>query len=88
VIAETELRDIRADFRHDPRDLVAKHGGCREYRVGGEEHVSVTQSGGLYVDQNFAAYWLSDVHVLEIEWTTDCVYDKRLHVCPPYVNLI
>ena len=82
MIADTELRDIRADFRHDPRDLVAKHGGCREYRVGGEEHVSVAQPGGLYVDQNFAAYWLSDVHVLEIEWTTDCVYDKRLHVCP------
>jgi hypothetical protein len=86
VIADTELGDIWADFRHDPRDLVAKHGGCREYRVGGEEHVSVTQPGGLYVDQNFAAYWLSDVHVLEIEWTTDCVYDKRLHVCPPYVR--
>src|ERR1700732_937656 len=49
-----------------------------------KEPVSVTQPGGLYVDQNFAAYWLSDVHVLEIEWTTDCVYDKRLHVCPPY----
>jgi hypothetical protein len=86
MIADTELRDVGADFRHDPRDLVAKHGGCREYRVGGEEHVSVTQPGGTYVDQNFAAYWLSDVHVLEIERTADCVYDKRFHVRPPYVR--
>jgi len=86
VIADTELGDIWADFRHDPRDLVAKHGGCREYGVGGEEHVSVAQPGGPYVDQNFAAYWPSDVHVLEIEWTADCVYDKRFHVRPPYVQ--
>jgi hypothetical protein len=86
VISDTELGDICADFRNDPRDLVAKHGGCREYRVTGEEHVSVAQPGGPYVDQNFAAYWPSDVHVLEIEWTADCVYDKRFHVRPPYVR--
>ena len=46
----------------------------------------VAQPGGPYVDQNFAAYWPGDVHVLEIEWTADCVYDKRFHVRPPYVR--
>ena len=73
MIADTELGDIWADFRHDPRDLVAKHGGCREYRVGGEEHVSVAQPGGPYVDQNFAPNRRGDVDVLEVEPVTNCV---------------
>src|SRR5579871_2895671 len=55
--------------------------------MGPEQQVGVAQPGGPFVDQNFAAYCPpSDVHVLEIEWSADCVYDKRFHVRPPYVR--
>ena len=86
VIPNTELRDFKTDFRHDPRNLMAKHGRCREDRVRGEEQVSVTQPGRSHIDQNFAANRRGDVYVLEIELTTDCVKYKRLHVRPPYVT--
>jgi hypothetical protein len=67
VIADTELRDLRANFRHTPGDLVAKHGRCREYRVRSEEQVGMTEPGRLYIDQNFASNWLCDLHVLQVE---------------------
>jgi hypothetical protein len=49
-----ELRDLRADFRHDPADFMAKHGRCREDRIGGEEQVSVAEPGGSHVNQDLA----------------------------------
>jgi hypothetical protein len=85
VIPDTEVRDIGAEFRHYPRDLVAKHGRCWEDSVGGEEKVSVTQPGRSHIDQNFAPNRRGDVHVLEIEPTTDCVKHKRFQVRPSYV---
>jgi hypothetical protein len=81
-----ELRDLRADFRHDPADFMAKHGRCREDRVGGEEQVSVAEPGGSHVNQDLAPEGRGDVHVLEIEPTTDRVDYKRLHVRPPGVR--
>jgi len=55
-------------------------------RVGGEEKASVTQPGRSHIDQNFAPNRRGDVHVLEIEPTTDCVKHKRFHVRPSYVR--
>jgi hypothetical protein len=73
VIPKTELRDIRADFRHDSRDFVAKHGWCRKDRIGGEEQVRVTQTGRLHINQNFAPHRRGDVHILEVEPATERV---------------
>ena len=56
VIADTELRDIRANFRHNPGDLVAKHRRCREYRVLGEEQVRVTEPGRLHIDGHLPSH--------------------------------
>src|SRR6266849_8521303 len=81
-----ELRDIGADFRHDPGDLMAKHCRCRKDRVGGEEQVRVTESRASHINKNLAPNRRGDVYVLEIELTTDCVKYKRLHVRPPYVR--
>src|SRR5258707_6314659 len=86
VIPDMELRDIGADFRHDPGDLMAKHCRCRKDRVGGEEHVRVTESRASHINKNLAPNRRGDVYVLEIELTTDCVKYKRLHVRPPYVR--
>src|SRR5260370_19407660 len=78
VIPNAEFRDIGADFRHYPRDLMAKHGRCREDRVRGEAQVSMAQPGRSHIDQNFAPNRPCDVHILQIEPTNDCVKYKRL----------
>src|SRR5260370_26433629 len=79
VIPNAEFRDIGADFRHYPRDLMAKHGRCREDRVRGEEQVSMAQPGRSHIYQNFAPNRRGDVHILEIETTTPCVKSSRRH---------
>ena len=73
VIPDAELRDIWADFRHDSRDFVAKHGGHRKDRIGSEEQVCVTQTGRLHINENFAPNRRGNVHILEIEPVTDRV---------------
>jgi hypothetical protein len=86
MIADTELRDIRANFRHYSGDLVAEHGRCREYRVRSEEQVGVTEARRLHIDKNFAPDRLCDPHFLEVEWTADGINDKRLHANPPFIR--
>ena len=51
--------------------------------MSGKEQVSVTQPGGLYVYENFVTNGRGDVHILEVEPTTDSVEYKRLHMRPP-----
>src|SRR5258705_10367141 len=41
------------------------------------------QAGGLHLDQDFASHRRGNVHVLEIEPTTECVKYVRLHLWPP-----
>ena len=50
----------------------------------GEQYVGVTQPGGLHVDENFASNRRGDVHILEVEPTTDTIEYKRLHPRLPY----
>jgi hypothetical protein len=49
--------------------------------VSGKEQVSVTQPGGLYVDENLVPNGCGDVHILEVEPTTDTIEYKRLGGC-------
>ena len=51
--------------------------------MSGKEQVSVTQPGGLYVDENLVPNGCGDFHILEVEPTTDSVEYKRFHVRPP-----
>jgi len=80
VISDSDLRYVGADCRHDSGDLVTKHRRCRNEIVSGKEQVSVTQPGRLYVYENFVPNRRGDVHILEVEPTTDSVEHKRLHV--------
>ena len=84
VISNADLRYVGADCRHNPGDLVTKHSGRRNEIVSSKEQVSVTQPGRLYVYENFVTNGRGDVHILEVEPTTDSVEYKRLHVRPPY----
>ena len=52
--------------------------------MSGKEQVSVTQPGGLYVDENLVPNGCGYVHILEVEPTTDTIEYKRLHPWPPY----
>jgi hypothetical protein len=84
VISDTKLHDIGADFGHEPGDLVAQHGRHRNDIVRGEQQVGATQSGRLYLYENFAPNRRRDVHILEVESTTQCVDYKRFHAaCLP-----
>jgi hypothetical protein len=84
VISDADLRYVGADCRHDPGDLVTEHRRRRNKIVSGKEQVSVTQPGGLYVDENLVPNGCGDVHILEVEPTTDTIEYKRLHPRPPY----
>jgi hypothetical protein len=66
---------------------MTKHRRGRNNIVSGEEQVSVTQTGRLHVDENFAPNGRGDIYVLEIEPTTERIQHKRLHVWPPAVPL-
>jgi hypothetical protein len=83
VISDADLRYVGADCRHDPSDLVTKHRRRRNEIVGGKEQVSVTQPRRSYVYENFVPNGRGDVHILDVEPTTDSVEYKRLHVRPP-----
>jgi hypothetical protein len=63
---------------------VTEHGWRWNEIMRGKEQVSVTQPGRLHVYENFAPNGRGDVHILEIEPTTDSVDHKRLHVPLPY----
>src|SRR6202022_2406551 len=43
VIADVEVRDVRADSSHDSRDFMPEHRGCRHDVVRGEQEVGVTE---------------------------------------------
>jgi hypothetical protein len=79
VISDTELRDVRPDRSHDPRDLVTQHRRRRHEIVSGEQQVGVTEPGCSHVDENFAPDRHGNVHVLEIKPATDRVEHKCLH---------
>jgi hypothetical protein len=51
--------------------------------VRGEQQVGVTQPGRFHIDENFTSNWRGDVHIFEIEPTTECVKYKRFDVWPP-----
>jgi hypothetical protein len=80
-----ELLDFGADFSHNPGDFVAQHGWHGNDVVCGEQHVGVTQPGGLHIDQNFAPYWRGNVHVVGLEPAAKCVNDKCLHEATFYL---
>jgi hypothetical protein len=84
VISDTELRDVRTHFSHYPRNLMTKHRRGWNDIVSSKKQVGVAQTRGLHVDQDFASHRRSDVNVLEIEASTECVEYKRLHLWPPY----
>ena len=44
VIADVDVRDVRANGGHDSRDLVPQHRGCGHDVVGGEQEVRVTEA--------------------------------------------
>jgi hypothetical protein len=80
VISDTELRDVRTDCGHDPRDLVTKHRWRWNDIASSEQKVGMTQPGRSHLDENFAPNRRGDVHVLEIEPSTECVNYKCLHL--------
>ncbi len=55
MIADTDLRDVRTDFGHDPGNLVSKDRRKWGDIVSSEQQVRVTQSRGLHVDEDFAS---------------------------------
>ncbi len=82
VISDTEMRDIRTDCCHDPRDFVTQYRWRRHDIVSGEEQISVAQAGRLHIDENFATYRRGDLHVLEFKSMTECVQDECFHIWP------
>ncbi len=83
MISDADLSDVGSDCGHDARNFVTKHRWGGDEIVSGEEQVGVTQPGRLHVHENFAPDRRSDVNVLEVEPTTECVEYKCLHVWPP-----
>jgi hypothetical protein len=75
-----DLADFRSHFSHDPCNLMTEHTGKRSDIVCSEQQIGVAQPRRLHVDQNFASHRRSNVHILEIEPSTDCVNYKALHV--------
>jgi hypothetical protein len=82
VIPDSKLHDLRADFRHHPRDLVPKHGRHGNDVVRSEEQVGVAQPGGLHVNQHFTPHRRRNLHILEIKAATQCVHYKCFHFAP------
>jgi len=82
VISDTKLRDVRTHCSHDPRNLVTKHGWRRNDVVSSEQQVGVAQPRRLHVDENLASYGRDDVHILEIEPSTECIEYECLRSCP------
>jgi hypothetical protein len=80
VISGTELSDVRTNGCHDPCDLVTQHRGCRKDVVSSEQKIGVTQADRLHVNKSFAPDRRGDVHILEVEPTTQCVKYQRLYV--------
>jgi hypothetical protein len=80
VISDTKLCDLRADCSYDSRNLVTEHRRRWNDIVGGEQKVGMTQPRRLHVDEDFASDRGSDINVLEIEPTTECVDYKCLHL--------
>jgi hypothetical protein len=73
VVSDMDLCDFGTDDGHDRRDLVAEHCGRRNEIVSGEQQVGVTQPGRLHIDVNFTSDRHGNVHILEVEPTTNCV---------------
>jgi hypothetical protein len=80
MITDTDLRNVGTDCRHNPGDLVTKHRRRRNEIMSCKEQVSVTQRGRLSVCENFVPNRRGDVHILEVEPTTDSAEHKRLHM--------
>src|SRR4029077_11227669 len=53
VIADTQLRDVGADCRHDPCDLVTKYRRRWNEIMSSEQQVGVTQPRRSHVDEDF-----------------------------------
>ena len=79
MIADAELRDIRADLGDDSRDLVAEYRRKRSDIVRGKQKIGVTQPGRAHVDENFAPNGRRYVHILKVEASTERVNYQRLH---------
>ena len=79
VIADVELRDVRTDGSHDPRDLVTEHRGRRHEVMRGEQEVRVAEAGGSNVDEELTTQRRGDLDVLEVEAVAQCIQDKRFH---------
>src|SRR5260370_31111061 len=86
VISDTELRDVRTHFSHYPGNLMTKHRRRWNDIVSSKKQVGVAQPRGLHVDQDFASHRRCDVNVLEIEASTECIKDKCLHLCLPFMT--
>jgi len=71
VISHKELRDIRPNCSHDPRNLVTKHRWRRDNFVSRKQEVGVAQASCLYIDENLSSYRRGYLNLLEIEPTTD-----------------
>jgi len=84
VIPDVKLRNLRADARHDPSDLVPEHSWPGNDVVVGEQQIGVTETRGLHVYEDFAPDGSCEVYVLEVETTTECVEYHRLHMSRPY----
>ena len=80
MISDPELRDLRTDCRHDPRNLVTQHRWRGHNIVSGEQEVRMAEARRLHVDENLATRGRGDLHVLEIKSVTDRVYDKCFHI--------
>jgi hypothetical protein len=83
MISYTELRDIRTQCSHYPRNLMTKHRRHWNDIVSSEQKVGMTQAGRLHLDENFAPNRRRDVHVPEVEPAAECVDYKCLHLGPP-----
>ena len=67
VISDAELRDVRSDFRDDPRHFMTQHGRHRDDVLGGKEQVRVTEPGLLDIYEDFVPHGRGDIHILEFE---------------------
>jgi hypothetical protein len=79
VIANTDLRDVGTNFGNNSGNLVTKYCRERDDIVGSEKQVGMTQARGSHVDEDFASYRRSNVHVLEVKSMSECVNYKCLH---------
>jgi hypothetical protein len=82
VISDTELRDVWTDCSYDPRNLVTEHRRRWNDIVSSEKQVGVTQPGRPHLDEDFVCDRRSDVNVFKIKPMTQCIQDKRFHICP------